>query len=173
MCGISLAQAQEMSTTFGPKLEATRRMNSRYGLGLTDLEGFEPFGMLDVLARSSATLVTTSEDLQDPMPAELAEARWVRLGLHLNELAHWSRLWPARSRGTLGARDSDSMCAAPNLIRDQTRGSRPVPDPLRILAVGFLNQIRGTLSFGGPLPLVALLRAAESLGRPLGQGPSG
>mmetsp|Transcript_66238 Transcript_66238/g.191194 ORF Transcript_66238/g.191194 Transcript_66238/m.191194 type:complete len:542 (-) Transcript_66238:287-1912(-) len=72
MCGGSREEVLEMCLSFQPKLEATRRMNDRYGLGLSDAEMFQPFGKLELLAKSAVTLVTTCEDLQDPMPAELA-----------------------------------------------------------------------------------------------------
>mmetsp|Transcript_66240 Transcript_66240/g.191204 ORF Transcript_66240/g.191204 Transcript_66240/m.191204 type:complete len:540 (-) Transcript_66240:307-1926(-) len=72
MCGGSREEVLEMCLSFQPKLEATRRMNDRYGLGISDTEMFEPFGKLAVLSSSAVTLVTTCEDLQDPMSEELA-----------------------------------------------------------------------------------------------------
>jgi len=58
---------------FEPHHEAVARLNAKYGLDFGLLTNMQPFGKLGVLTRSAITLVTTCEDLQDPMTPDLAE----------------------------------------------------------------------------------------------------
>lgn len=60
--------------TYQPHLEAVRRLNEKYTLMLGRREGYEPIGYLAPLQHSVVTLVTTSEDLQDPTPPEVERA---------------------------------------------------------------------------------------------------
>jgi len=58
---------------FEPELAAIRRLNAQYGLALEP--GLRaPLGKMDSIAGAAVCLVTTCEDLQDPMSEELARA---------------------------------------------------------------------------------------------------
>lgn len=57
--------------TFKPHDEACRRVAEVYGLNIDTRPNLQPFGKLDVLRHSHVTLVTTCEDLQDPIEPEL------------------------------------------------------------------------------------------------------
>jgi len=59
---------------YEPSRGAIDRLNKEYGLTLSYTPNLKPLGRLDVLKHSVTTLVTTSEILQDPMSAEIAEA---------------------------------------------------------------------------------------------------
>lgn len=52
-------------------LAAVRHLNMKYGIGVDVSVLGEPLGKLEVLAHSFVTIVTTCDDLQDPMTAEL------------------------------------------------------------------------------------------------------
>lgn len=72
MAPLTLAQASEEVRKFQQHAEATERINAAYGLQLA--AGLpQPAGKLDSL-QGSTIVVTTSEDLQDPLPGKLAEA---------------------------------------------------------------------------------------------------
>mmetsp|Transcript_58176 Transcript_58176/g.175894 ORF Transcript_58176/g.175894 Transcript_58176/m.175894 type:complete len:542 (+) Transcript_58176:123-1748(+) len=59
--------------TFEPELAAIGRLNAHYGLALEP--GLRaPLGKMDSIAGAAVCLVTTCEDLQDPMSEELARA---------------------------------------------------------------------------------------------------
>jgi len=59
--------------TFEPELAAIGRLNAHYGLALEP--GLRtPLGKMDSIAGSAVCLVTTCEDLQDPMSEDLARA---------------------------------------------------------------------------------------------------
>jgi len=69
---LTIADVDSMVREFAPHAEATARMNERYSLHLRPGIWY-PDGYLDA-CRGNTNIVTTSEDLQDPMTPELAAA---------------------------------------------------------------------------------------------------
>uniref|UniRef100_A0A7S2N2S6 UDP-glycosyltransferases domain-containing protein n=1 Tax=Zooxanthella nutricula TaxID=1333877 RepID=A0A7S2N2S6_9DINO len=72
-CGATAEGTLRAGLSFQPNVEAVARMNARYGAALPAVEGFDPVGKMDLVRLSHVTLVTTCEDLQDPLDPELAE----------------------------------------------------------------------------------------------------
>jgi len=60
--------------SYQPHLAAVSRMNRDYGLGLQARDGYAPLGHMPQLRYSAATVITTSQDLQDPIPAAMEQA---------------------------------------------------------------------------------------------------
>lgn len=59
--------------SYEPNIEAVKRINASYDFNLLVANVFRPFGEMAVLQHSFTTLVTTCEELQDPMTPELTE----------------------------------------------------------------------------------------------------
>lgn len=74
--GLTPSAVEMEQNSYEPNLTAIRRLNAQYGLNLTPLSfaWVAPLGHLKLLADVSATIVTTSEALQDPVSEELAAA---------------------------------------------------------------------------------------------------
>lgn len=70
---INMEEFDQELAQFAPNREAVARLKQKFGLD-HPLGFSRPFGMMDVQLLSQLTLVTTIEDLQDPMTPELAEA---------------------------------------------------------------------------------------------------
>jgi len=64
----------KMVDTFEPHVAAVERMNKAYALEFRVREGFDPMGYMTQLEHSTVTVVTTSEDLQDPMSLSIQGA---------------------------------------------------------------------------------------------------
>mmetsp|Transcript_92706 Transcript_92706/g.193774 ORF Transcript_92706/g.193774 Transcript_92706/m.193774 type:complete len:521 (-) Transcript_92706:581-2143(-) len=62
------------ASAFAPGRAAHDALHAKYGLDLPLVANSAPFGRLDCLDFCDVTLVTTSEDLQDPMDEEMAES---------------------------------------------------------------------------------------------------
>lgn len=60
--------------TYEPHKDAVTRMNEQYSLGLSFRGSFDPKGFMPMLQHSSVTLVTTCDDLQDPIPPQVQRA---------------------------------------------------------------------------------------------------
>lgn len=74
--GCSAEGLEDILLTYRPHLDAVRRLNEAYDLGLSGRENFagEPVGCLTFNRHSEVVLVTTSAELQDPMTPEVEEA---------------------------------------------------------------------------------------------------
>jgi len=71
--GLSRDEVLEIRTSFAPLRECLGRLEARYGLSIDIHGGVAPMGRMDSMCLSHLTLVTTCEDLQDPVPSDLAE----------------------------------------------------------------------------------------------------
>mmetsp|Transcript_55202 Transcript_55202/g.159865 ORF Transcript_55202/g.159865 Transcript_55202/m.159865 type:complete len:393 (+) Transcript_55202:24-1202(+) len=75
MCHVTPEQLRSRALAFEPRARAIERINATYGEGLMhELDYMNPFGNIAVLKHSMVTLVTTVEELQDPMSQDLADA---------------------------------------------------------------------------------------------------
>lgn len=72
--GITKDQLRSKVESFEPHCAAVGRLNECYGLDVPLLMNMNPFGKYDVFAKSSFTLVTTCEYLQDPLTPDFAES---------------------------------------------------------------------------------------------------
>merc|ERR1719232_421922 len=74
--GCSEEGLEEILQTHRPHLDAVKRLNEKYDLGLSGRENFAgaPLGCITFLRHSEVTLVTTSAELQDPITQEVEEA---------------------------------------------------------------------------------------------------
>lgn len=82
--GLEAAEVLRQVESFEPMLESIRRFKENYGFDL-DFRGFlEPKGFLFTFCDTRYNLVTTGEELQDPLPSELAEryqdAKFITVG---------------------------------------------------------------------------------------------
>mmetsp|Transcript_71731 Transcript_71731/g.222461 ORF Transcript_71731/g.222461 Transcript_71731/m.222461 type:complete len:547 (+) Transcript_71731:120-1760(+) len=74
--GLVASEVERDLLSHGPHLAAVARLNAQHGLNLgpLSLAWLAPLGKMGALSFASATLVTTSEELQDNMTQELAAA---------------------------------------------------------------------------------------------------
>jgi len=63
-----------MRKSYKPLQECIDRLKAEYGINVSIAGAFEPVGKLEAIVESDLTLVTTCDDLQDPVPPELARA---------------------------------------------------------------------------------------------------
>jgi len=70
--GVTAEELRQVTREYLPNVEAAARTSSDYGVHIPLSEGLAPLGKLDLLRLSVVTLVTTCEDLQDPLMPELA-----------------------------------------------------------------------------------------------------
>merc|ERR1719464_966245 len=71
--GLTPESTREAVSGCVPSKLALQRVSEKYGLSLDGAAMLEPVGYLDVLGDSAVTLVTTSEDMQDPLTPELRQ----------------------------------------------------------------------------------------------------
>jgi len=91
MMGASLEGALAEIEAFQPVKECVARMEARWGIHMDLTESLRSMGFMRPFAMSDVTLVTTCEELQDPLAAELEEkyraegARFVAVGPLLDQ----------------------------------------------------------------------------------------
>ncbi|CAJ1394198.1 unnamed protein product [Effrenium voratum] len=91
MMGASLEDARVTLNGFQPVQQCVARMKARWGIHADVTESLRTMGFNRVFAMSAVTLVTTCEELQDPLPSELGEkyrveaARFVAVGPLLDQ----------------------------------------------------------------------------------------
>eukprot|EP00408_Alexandrium_pacificum_P041196 CAMPEP_0171237504 /NCGR_PEP_ID=MMETSP0790-20130122/42999_1 /TAXON_ID=2925 /ORGANISM="Alexandrium catenella, Strain OF101" /LENGTH=509 /DNA_ID=CAMNT_0011703855 /DNA_START=102 /DNA_END=1631 /DNA_ORIENTATION=+ len=72
--GLTPDDLREMRRAHPPCGERIDGLNAKYGLSLTVDSAYKPVGRMESVILSTVTLVTSCEDLQDPVPPELARA---------------------------------------------------------------------------------------------------
>jgi len=139
--GLVESEVEHELLSYAPNLAAVRRLNAQHGLNLgpLSLAWIAPLGRLSAVLHASATLVTTSTELQDPMTPELAAA--------------------------YEAEGVTATCVGPLLDRDGAR--RASVHKYQADGAADEGAVVGTHlgSTGGALDPVALLRAARAAGR--------
>lgn len=72
--GLTTEEVLGMRKSYEPLPECIGRLKAEHGLDVSVAGPLEPVGKMEAMIESDLTLVTTCEDLQDPMPPELARA---------------------------------------------------------------------------------------------------
>lgn len=72
--GKSIKGLKEEVQEFEPKAAASQRLKESYGLELSPTKSLDILGFMEPMGLDHCTLVTTSQELQDPMTPELQEA---------------------------------------------------------------------------------------------------
>lgn len=72
--GETAEEVKSAVDNFAPGQASRRRYLQTYGIDLGEIDGFKPLVVYDTIIDSTLTLVTTCQDLQDPMDEEVAKA---------------------------------------------------------------------------------------------------
>jgi len=73
-CGQTVEGIKAQLEVFEPHRAACKRFQEKYGIHISPMGILEPLGKISEMDKSYTTLVTTCDDLQDPMTPELEEA---------------------------------------------------------------------------------------------------
>eukprot|EP00931_Biecheleriopsis_adriatica_P057829 TRINITY_DN3432_c0_g1_i1.p1 TRINITY_DN3432_c0_g1~~TRINITY_DN3432_c0_g1_i1.p1 ORF type:complete len:526 (-),score=88.13 TRINITY_DN3432_c0_g1_i1:203-1780(-) len=128
---LTVSDLDRQRRNFHPNIQALARLRSKYGLHLE--EGLDkPFGRIDAIQHSVSTLVTTSEELQDPMSSELAStyaqngSKFVYVGPLLDQAG--ARRAGAHGEGSADIQEGtgDVCRGLPDLVRSAREAGRKV-----------------------------------------------
>lgn len=121
---LTLADADRLVASFEPHVQATERLNSTYGLSLA--AGLpQPTGKLDMFG-GNVVLVSTSVDLQDPLPAELQAS-------YEDDGAVFSYVGPLLAEPSLTLE-----MLGPDPVLSQVRAARAAGRPIVLVSMGTL-----------------------------------
>ena len=73
LAGQAVEEVKQAVETFEPGKACRQRLREAYGIDLDLVSGLETFGYLQSMTLPDLVLMTTTEDLQDPVPPKLLE----------------------------------------------------------------------------------------------------
>ena len=73
LAGQAVSEVKEAVEAYEPGKACRQRLRELYGIDLDLLSGLETFGYLQAMTLPDLVLMTTTEDLQDPVPPTLLE----------------------------------------------------------------------------------------------------
>jgi len=137
--GVTPAAADELLREWPPNRAAVQRLWDKHGLRRET--GMRHVGFVEELARAALTLTTTSEDLQDPIDAELERAYQgmgailVSVGPLMDTGGAWKPL-----KGSSGSDVTDA-------VMDQVKAARAAARPVVLVSMG--TVVTGNIPYWG------------------------